>query len=76
MPPISCTYCEREAVNPQHVKPPMCVLHHEIMILVCRARRLNLAVTPANLTDLLAQTVGRAKIVAADIPQLLREVNL
>ncbi|MBN2390733.1 MAG: hypothetical protein JXR84_08420 [Anaerolineae bacterium] len=72
---IKCTYCESEAVSPQHIKPPMCERHHAIVILVSRARRLNLAVTPANLTDLLAQANGRLGIMAADVPQLLGDVQ-
>jgi len=71
---VKCTYCESDAVSPQHVKPPMCARHHEVVILVSRARRLNLAVTCANLTGLLAQTNGKPSIMAADIPQLLRDV--
>lgn len=69
-----CTYCEREAISPQHVKPPMCARHHEVAILVSRARRLNLAVTVANLTELLEQAAGKTAIMAADIPQLLKDV--
>jgi len=70
-----CTYCEVEAEFPQHVKPLMCRKHHEIIILMARARQLNLAVNSANLTELLAQMNGKMVIVAADVPQLLRDVQ-
>ena len=72
---VKCTYCERVAVSPQHIKPAMCERHHAIVILVSRARRLSLAVTTANLTELLTQANGKLSITAADIPQLLKDVQ-
>lgn len=72
---VKCTYCNSEAVSPQHVKPPLCAKHHAIIILLCRARRLSLAVTVENLTTLLAQANGTLRVEAAEIPQLLRDVE-
>lgn len=71
---IKCTYCDSDAVSPQHVKPPMCARHHEVVILISRARRLNLDVTADTLSYLMQQAVGKPAIEAADIPHLLRDV--
>lgn len=71
-----CTYCEADAVYPQNVvNPRMCLRHHEIIILMARARQLNLAVDSANLTELLQQAQGKLTLLAADIPQLLGDVQ-
>jgi hypothetical protein len=70
-----CTYCEAVAEFPRHVKPLMCGWHHAIIVLMARARQLNLVVNCANLTELLAQANGKLPIMAADIPQLLRDVQ-
>lgn len=73
---IKCTYCTRDATQPQHIHPPLCDRHHQIIILTSRARRLNIAVTVANITDLLRQAADRFTITAADVPELLKEIEV
>lgn len=71
-----CTYCTRDAIQPQHIHPPLCDRHHQIVLLTCRARRFNLVITVANITVLLRQAADRFTITAADVPELLKEIGV
>ena len=70
-----CTYCTSDAIAPDIITPPLCVRHYDIALLISRAQRFDLAITPANLTDLLQRaTAHNWSITAAEIPQLMKEV--
>ena len=71
-----CTYCNRDAIAPDIITPPLCTRHHDIAILISRAQRFNLAITPATLTDLMQRATARNwAITAADIPQLMQDLH-
>lgn len=74
MPPIKCTYCDRAAIAPDIIIPPLCARHYDIAVLISRAQRFNLDITVETLTELMERATARNwTITAADIEQLIVE---
>jgi hypothetical protein len=74
MPIIKCTYCD-QPVAVETLYPPLCARHQDILVLINRAQRFDIEITPQSLTKLMELATGRNwSITPAEIPQLLQEV--
>lgn len=69
-----CTYCDRPALAPGHVTPPLCAQHCEIVRIVLRLREQGQPVTIDAIERLYASGIVITRFVAPeDLPDRLIE---
>lgn len=70
-----CTVNGCKAEGLHWFNPPLCERHWEIVLLVSRAERHGLAVSPSTIATLKRESVVKWQVKDHEIPQLLAEIQ-